>query len=83
VTITGVAAAVLVAFATAIPAAADPTPAPAPPYQILTPEGPAYGGLRTLPPVVRGAAARVQPQLESEHRSLGRAAGKRFAVAHV
>jgi hypothetical protein len=49
--ITGVAAAVLVAFATAIPAAADPTPAPAPPYQILTPEGPAYGGLRTLPPV--------------------------------
>jgi len=29
---------------------ADPTPPP-PPYVIVTPGGPTYGGLRTLPPI--------------------------------
>lgn len=36
--------------ANASPASADPTPAPSP-YQIQTPSGPVYGGMRTLPPI--------------------------------
>jgi hypothetical protein len=32
------------------PASADPTSPPSP-YQILGPNGPVYGGMRTLPPV--------------------------------
>jgi hypothetical protein len=31
-------------------ASADPTPPPTP-YQILGPNGPVYGGMRTLPPI--------------------------------
>jgi hypothetical protein len=32
------------------PANADPTPPPSP-YQIQGPNGPVYGGMRTLPPI--------------------------------
>jgi hypothetical protein len=32
------------------PASADPTPPPSP-YQIQGPNGPVYGGMRTLPPI--------------------------------
>jgi hypothetical protein len=32
------------------PASADPTPSPSP-YQIQGPNGPVYGGMRTLPPI--------------------------------
>jgi len=35
----------------AAPASADPTPPPPSPYQILGPNGPVYGGMRTLPPI--------------------------------
>ena len=34
----------------AAPASADPTPPPTP-YQIQGPNGPVYGGMRTLPPI--------------------------------
>ena len=34
----------------AAPASADPTSPPTP-YQILGPNGPVYGGIRTLPPI--------------------------------
>ena len=34
----------------AVPAGADPTPEPSP-YQIQGPNGPVYGGMRTLPPI--------------------------------
>lgn len=34
----------------AVPAGADPTPVPSP-YQIIGPNGPVYGGMRTLPPI--------------------------------
>ena len=48
--------AVLVALVTAVPAGADPTTQPAPPYVIVgTPGGPVYGGMRTLPPVCAAA----------------------------
>jgi hypothetical protein len=48
-----IAAAAVAAMVVGAPTAgADPeTPVPSPPYQILTPGGPVYGGLRTLPPV--------------------------------
>jgi hypothetical protein len=45
------AVAVATVLSAAGPAHADPTPAPAPPYVIVTPGGPTVGGLRTLPPV--------------------------------
>ena len=41
----------IAAMVVAAPAAgADPTPAPSP-YQIQGPNGPVYGGMRTLPPI--------------------------------
>jgi hypothetical protein len=49
--IAGVGTAVLVAQATAVPAGADPTPAPEPGYQIAGPSGPALPGAEIYPPV--------------------------------
>jgi hypothetical protein len=37
-------------LATAVPAAADPTPAPSPGYQIPAPSGPMLPGVQTYPP---------------------------------
>src|SRR5271166_371167 len=63
---TGVIAAMLAAAGTA---GADPTPAPAPPYVIVTPGGPTVGGLRT--PFRRSARRSRGPAISTGTRTLG------------
>ena len=76
-----VAAAAVAMVVTASPAAADPTPAPDP-YQIQTPAGPVYGGMRSCH---RSAASSRGPAqgLGSGHGNLGLPAGNLNARKHI
>ena len=63
VTVAVLAVAVAAMVVAAPAAGADPTPEPSP-YQIQGPNGPVYGGMRTLPPIC-GAQPRACASFQS------------------